>query len=189
MYISQNVFSIFITKGISHAINITDVLFVNNDCTFTFVIFIHNVCWGGHCSPDHLDYRLVHLRFHRPRRNACTRVSFLIDIQALDTQSMTSYRVGCFRFPEGVIGRSCLIHSCPCSLTRCLKGRLSYLSIDCTIDVQPPGMMTSSALHSSFAMSTLLCDMCMIAIHTRLLFLEDGSEPVMVFRSSHPPIH
>ena len=42
MYISQNVFSIFIlTKGISHAINIAAVF--NNDCTFTFIIFILNV--------------------------------------------------------------------------------------------------------------------------------------------------
>ena len=127
-------------------------------------------------------------------RKERTSASCLIEYYAFDTQFMMSCRVDCFKFPIIVFGRSPRIHSSKDTLMESFNGLLMHLSIGCTVDVRPQGMITMSALHSRCAISMLAAAWCglYVAVNYKqaslLLTSNDMLEPVMVFTSCHPPI-
>ena len=116
---------------------------------------------GCHCSHSHLLIHQEHCLCHSSGK---IMISTLMDAHAFDTQLMTSFRVSCFRLPIFVVARSNFIHAIQLSHLLCSNGLFTCLSISCTIEVQPPEMITKVAF-TSYNLPTLFWDMRLVAVY------------------------
>ena len=116
-----------------------------------------------------------------------------MDSQALDTQLIASWQVGCFKFPFFVLALSCHIHSCQLALMYSLKGRFIHPSIGCTVEMHPPEnddhIRIAGIFHLFDAVLSLVRFVAINNQQAALRLLPIGvCKPVLVFICRHPAI-